>query len=277
MTQELRSSGRTEPRLLARGLELARSVRPTSWLKQLALGVTALATLVFTAQHVQPVYAGRAPVVQELLGPHEWGDSALARAPWVHAPSDVALMSPQFEIDRRAFMDDLIRTTEVAPLRADSLATFAVREAYRRRVPPALVFGVMIVENRRLESAARSNAGAVGLMQIDPSAWVRSLGKRFGTNLSNDETNLRYGVFILSHLLYDSDKANVPADSANVHGSLRRGLLRYNGCVRGTNTKNCFRYPDVVRTRIDTHAIAQCGWRGYERCVAEPLKYTFND
>jgi len=256
---------------------MATSVRPPSWLKQLALGISALATLVFTAQHVRPVYAGRAPVVQDLLGPHGWGDSALVRAPWVHAPSEVALMSPQFEIDRRAFMDDLIRAAEVSPARADSLATFAVREAYRRRVPPALVFGVMMVENRNLRSSAQSNAGAVGLMQIDPTAWVRSLGKRFGTNLRNDETNLRYGVFILSHLLYDSDKPNVPADSANVHGSLRRGLLRYNGCVRGTNTKNCFRYPDVVRTRIDTHAISQCGWRGYERCVAEPLKYALDD
>ncbi|HEX6051443.1 MAG TPA: transglycosylase SLT domain-containing protein [Gemmatimonadaceae bacterium] len=256
---------------------MAKSVRPPSWLKQLALGVGALATLVFTAQHVRPVYAGRAPVVEELLGARESGDSALARAPWVHAPGDVALLSPQYEIDRRAFMDDLIRTTKVAPARADSLATFAVREAYRRRIPPALVFGVLLVENRKLKSTARSNAGAVGLMQIDPSAWLRSLGKRFGTNLRNDETNLRYGVFILSHLLYDSDKAVGPADSAAVHGSLRRGLLRYNGCVRGTNTKNCFRYPDVVRARIDTHAIAQCGVRGYERCVAEPLKYALSD
>jgi soluble lytic murein transglycosylase-like protein len=256
---------------------MAKSVRPASWLKQWALGVGALATLIFTAQHVRPVYAGRAPVVKELLDAGAWGDSALARAPWAKASGENALLSPQFEVDRRAFMEDLIRTAEITPGRADSLATFAVREAYRRRVPPALVFGVMMVENRNLKSTARSNAGAVGLMQIDPTAWVRSLGKRFGTNLRNDETNLRYGVFILSHLLYDSDDDGVPSDSASVHGSLRRGLLRYNGCVRGTNTKNCFRYPEIVRTRIDTFAISQCGWRGYERCVAEPLKHALDD
>ena len=256
---------------------MAKSVEPASWLKQLGLGVGALATLVFTAQHVRPVFAGRAPVVVELLEPMEWADSALARAPWAKADVELAMLSPQFEVDRRAFMEDLTRASDISAERADSLATFAVREAYRRRVPPALVFGVMMVENRNLKSSALSNAGAVGLMQIDPTAWVESLGKRFGTNLRNDETNLRYGVFILSHLLYDSDDDAAPTDSANVHGSLRRGLLRYNGCVRGTNTKNCFRYPEIVRTRIDTLALSQCGWRGYERCVAEPLKYVLDD
>ena len=256
---------------------MAKSVRPASWLKQLAIGVGALGTIVFTTQHVRPVYAGRAPVVRDLLEPREWGDSALTRAPWAKADVELAMLSPQFEIDRRAFMEDLLRTSEISSSRADSLATFAVREAYRRRVPPALVFGVMMVENRNLKSSARSNAGAIGLMQIYTTAWVRALGKRFGTNLRNDETNLRYGVFILSHLLYDSDPDNMPSDSATVHGSLRRGLLRYNGCVRGTNTKNCFKYPEIVRTRIDTLAISQCGWRGYERCVAEPLKHALDD
>jgi len=256
---------------------MTKSVRPVSWLKQLALGIGALGTMIFTAQHINPVYAGRAPVVRELFEPRIWADSALAHAPWATVSGDVALMSPQFEIDRRAFMEDLVRTTNITPGRADSLATFAVREAYRRRIPPALVFGVLMVENPDMKSSATSNAGAVGLMQIDASTWVSSLGKMFGTNLRNDETNLRYGVFILSHLLYDSDDDSVATDSANVHGSLRRGLLRYNGCVRGTNTRDCFRYPEIVRTRIDTFAIAQCGWRGYERCVAEPLKHALLD
>jgi len=259
---------------------MTKSVRPASWLswlKQLALGIGALGTIIFTTQHIRPVYAGRAPVVRDLFEPRIWEDSALGRAPWATGPGEVALMSPQYEIDRRAFMEDLIRTTGITPSRADSVATFAVREAYRRRIPPALVFGVLMVENRELKSSATSTAGAVGLMQIDPSTWVNSLGKRFGTNLQNDETNLRYGVFILRHLLYDRDDDTVATDSATVHGSLRRGLLRYNGCVRGTNTKNCFRYPEIVRTRIDTFAIAQCGWRGYERCVAEPLKHALLD
>jgi hypothetical protein len=227
------------------------------------------------------VYVGRAPVVQRLVeqawAPTTWQDSTELLAPWTVADGDDAVQSTQFEADRRAFAEDLVRTGRIDAARADTIATFAVREAYRRRIPPALVFGVLMVENRDLKSSATSNAGAVGLMQIDASTWVSSLGKRFGTNLRNDETNLRYGVFILSHLLYDSDDDSIPTDSANVHGSLRRGLLRYNGCVRGTNTKNCFRYPEIVRTRIDTLAISQCGWRGYERCVAEPLRQALLD
>ena len=115
---------------------MGKSVRPASWLKQIALGAGALATMVFTAQHIRPVYAGRAPVVRELLEPRMWGDSALLRAPWAKVSGDVALLSPQFEIDRRAFMEDLMRTVEITRGRADSVATFAVREAYRRRIPP---------------------------------------------------------------------------------------------------------------------------------------------
>jgi hypothetical protein len=56
--------------------------------------------------------------------------------------------SDQFEADRLAFLADLVATGYVTPARADSLATFAVREAYRKRVPPALVFGVLLTENR---------------------------------------------------------------------------------------------------------------------------------
>lgn len=238
--------------------------------KRFALAAGAAASIVFTATHVRPVYAGRAPVVRRLVG-EAWRDAATdslaRRAPWAIASVDEALDTPQFEADRRAFAKDLFATGNVSAARADSLATFAVRESYERRVPPALVFGVMLVENRDMKSAARSNVGAVGLMQIYPRAWLRTLSPRFGSNLRDDQTNLRYGVFILSHLVYKSDVWGVDPDS-----TLRKGLLRYNGCVRGTNTRNCHRYPDVVRRNIEQHALAQCGRGGYDRCVAEPLR-----
>jgi soluble lytic murein transglycosylase-like protein len=238
--------------------------------RRFALATAAAAAIVVTATNVRPVYAGRGPVVARLLG-EAWRDSATAavvdRAPWAMVSVEEALGTPRFQADRRAFAEDLLRTGNVTEARADSLADFAVREAYQRRVPPALVFGVMMVENPALKSSARSSVGAVGLMQIYPRAWKESLSRHFGSNLRDDRTNLRYGVFILSHLVYKSDMWGNDPDA-----TLRKGLLRYNGCVRGTNTKNCHRYPDVVRSRIERMALAQCGSAGYERCVSEPLR-----
>ena len=49
-------------------------------------------------------------------------------------------------------MRDLLRTGKVDEPRAWSLADVAVSEAYRRRLPPALVLGVMLTENDELES-----------------------------------------------------------------------------------------------------------------------------
>jgi hypothetical protein len=108
-------------------------------------------------------------------------------------------------------------------------------------------------------------------MQIHAPAWKRSLGKLFGTNLRDDETNLRYGVFILSHYLR---RARDPMGSGE---AWRNGLLRYNGCVRGTNTPDCHRYPDVVKARVEQRAQALCGDLGFDSCVKRPLLLTLRE
>lgn len=239
-------------------------------LGQLALALAAVATIGFTVDHVHPVYADRAPVVRRLLTA-TWRDTVALRAPWIEEPAAAAIHTQRFDADRQAFAADLLRTGRLDSARADSLATYAVREAYTRRVPPALVFGVMLTENDDFDSSARSSVGAVGLMQIYPKAWVQSLGRHFGTDLRDDETNVRYGVYILSHLLH-----SVP-DSLAPDRSIRAGLLRYNGCVRGTNTPHCDRYPDIVRQRIEQLAVAQCGEDGFEGCVAEPLRRSLDE
>lgn len=211
-----------------------------------------------------PVLADREPVVQQLMT-STWRDSAAMRSPWLRQPLEVAMESPAFEHDRLAFAADLMRTGKLSPERADTLAGYAVREAYRRRVPPALILGVLLTENTELRSSARSNIGAAGLMQIDGRAWVRTLGRFFGTNLRDDETNLRYGVFILGHLI------STTPDSLGMESGWRRALLRYNGCVRGTNTRDCHKYPDKVRERVEKFALASCGERDFDRCVARPV------
>jgi hypothetical protein len=241
-----------------------------SLVRQIALAAGALATIVATVTTVRPVYANRQPVVGRLLA-QSWRDSVYDRAPWIQDTSSAAMATAQFEADQRAFAEDLLATGSVDAVRADELASFAVREAYVRRVPPALVLGVMLTENRGLASTARSNVGAVGLMQIHPPAWKRSLGRLFGTNLRDDETNLRYGVFILSHYLR---RARDPMGGGE---AWRHGLLRYNGCIRGTNTADCHRYPDVVRARVEQHAHALCGGLGFDACVKRPVLLTLRE
>src|SRR5690348_7333146 len=76
---------------------MTKSVKPASWLswlKQIAVAAGAVGTIIVTTQHIRPVYAGRAPIVRDLLDARGWSDSSLARAPWATGSGDVALMSP---------------------------------------------------------------------------------------------------------------------------------------------------------------------------------------
>ena len=196
---------------------------------------------------------------------HRTRRSVGTRAPWLTSPTTNAIETPQFITDRAAFTEDLLRTGKLSPDRASRLADIAVRESYRRRVPPALVLGVMLTENDDFKSAARSSVGALGLMQIDPKAWSRPLGRLFGHNLRDDATNLRYGIFILGHL-----RTRIP-ESTSEEMSWRLPLLRYNGCVKGTNTPNCHQYPDIVRRHVERRALSICKGQSFDVCVAQPL------
>lgn len=240
----------------------------------LLMAVGALSTVVFTVSRVHPAFVQQEPVIAGILR-HEYVDSTTIHAPWLSAPTEVALQTPQFLADRERFMRDLLRTGKVNESRAWRLADVAVSEAYRRRLPPALVLGVMLTENDELKSTARSRVGAVGLMQVHGSSWRSALGRMFGTNLRNDTTNLRYGIYILGYMARKaSDK--ITADSATdtltrSDSSWRVALLHYNGCVRGANTPNCRSYPQVVQRNIIDNAKTTCNGRDFEACVARPL------
>src|SRR5579862_9484492 len=148
--------------------------------------------------------------------------------------------------------------------RADSIAYYAVREAYRRGIPPAVVFGVMLTENSRFISTALSNVGAVGLMQVYPKVWLEALKGRFGTDLSADSTNLKYGVYILSTYI-KTDQGKALAAAVNT------GLLHYNGCVKGTNTPMCHTYPSKVAGYVNKLGNAMCGTKTFYQCIASPF------
>lgn len=192
-------------------------------------------------------------------------DSTTVRSPWLRLHHARAVETEQFRHDRDAFAADLLRTGKVSRSRAFRIADAAVRQAYAERVPPALVLGVMMLENDEFKPRARSKVGAVGLMQIMPNVWRPTLGRKFGRDLHDDATNVRYGTFILGHLARD-----LPSE-LDADDTWRTALLRYNGCRRGTNTPDCRRYPDRVQRLVQRAAVSSCGGRDFWSCVSYPL------
>jgi hypothetical protein len=243
------------------------------------LAVTLVAAIAYATTIVKPIYAGRAPVVGDVIRGVS-NQPAQLPAPAMPIPTgpladSVRLIesSPEFAEQKRRFAADLVATGRMSQARADSIAHYAVREAFLRGVPPAVIFGVMLTENAQFISHAKSNVGAVGLMQVYPKYWFKELSKKFeDPNIAADSTNLRYGVFILEHYLKPRGKKSTGEHViATAPGSLMKGLLRYNGCVRGTNTPRCHTYPNKVQKFVERDAQALCGDQTFYQCIAQPF------
>lgn len=119
---------------------------------------------------------------------------------------------------------------------ASRIARALVREARETAIDAQLLLAVLLVENPWLDPQARSFVGAVGLMQVMPfhaGAWGCP-----GADLTDPDVSICHGARILAHALTRSG------------GDLDQALLRYNGCVHGTNTPDCHRYPEWVRSRL---------------------------
>ena len=235
-------------------------MRAQSTVAYLFAAAALTSVILFAVSHTRPIFAGRAPVVQQILARGE------ARTAPVDTSEMARLMaSPEFAQDHRAFAEDLVRTGRMTPERADSIAFFAVRESYERGIPPALIFGVMLTENAQFISRATSNVGAVGLMQIYPKVWLKALSGKFGSDLENDEVNMKYGVYILEEYLKPEEGRGLE------RAQVTKGLLKYNGCVRGTNTPNCKTYPDKIERYVERDAQSLCGGRDFYDCIAKPF------
>lgn len=128
-------------------------------------------------------------------------------------------------------IERVLRDRGVESETAKKVAWPLVENAYRHGLDPATVIAIMWVESRG-EPLATSPVGARGLMQIMPwhsGRWVECDGDMYDV-----ATNLCYGTSILAGFLN------------RYPGNERRALLGYNGCIRGTNTPDCWRYPDKV-------------------------------
>ena len=233
--------------------------------RDLGAVVALLVAIAFTVAHIHPIYAGKAPLAQQLMGRAAPVTPIAATTPADTSLDARIVRSPNFQRDSAAFAADLVRTGRMSKGRADTIAYYAVREAYARGIPPAVIFGVMLTENAVFASIATSNVGAVGLMQIYPKIWLKELGAKFGTNLAVDSTNLKYGTYILSQ--YIKSRQGQSATPAQVNA----GLLRYNGCVHGSNTPNCHTYPSKVRNYVEKEADALCGSKTFYECIAKPF------
>jgi hypothetical protein len=262
-----RNDRRADPGESRRGARAPKSWERTAKivLRDAAMVLGTLAAIIVGVKVTNPIYTNqptvvaslekRAPIVKAVLD---------TMAPVTDTARAQIVSTPEFEADRKAFAADLVATGHMDPSRADTVSYYAVREAYLRGIPPAVVFGVMLTENSRFVSKALSNVGAVGLMQVYPKVWLKALASKFGHDLESDSTNLKYGVYILSTYI-KNDQGKVAAAEVN------KGLLHYNGCVRGTNTPNCRTYPGKVATYVAKQGNSICGDKGFYECIAKPF------
>jgi soluble lytic murein transglycosylase len=115
------------------------------------------------------------------------------------------------------------------PLAYDSIIR---GHAENYRLDPALLAAVVYQESK-FDPDARSDAGAVGLMQLRPDTArgiaLRTGGSKFRVDdLTNPELNVRYGSWYLRHLLdkYDDERLALAAFNAgqgNVDGWREQG------------------------------------------------------
>lgn len=115
--------------------------------------------------------------------------------------------------------------------RVERIAAALMREGKRSNIGATLLAGVLLTENPDLQPRATSSVGARGLMQVMPfhaGHWGCP-----SSDLFDIESNICHGVRIL-------------ADNLHHSRSMPAALLRYNGCVRGANTPDCYLYAAKV-------------------------------
>jgi soluble lytic murein transglycosylase-like protein len=120
---------------------------------------------------------------------------------------------------------------------ANRVATALVKESRRAGLSPDILLAVLLVENPWINPSARSPVGARGLMQVMPGH--RGKWKACPQSLDEIESNICYGAQIFRQYMRDNN------------GHVETALLRYNGCVKSTNTPNCHLYPSLVLAKAN--------------------------
>jgi len=153
------------------------------------------------------------------------GAVVLARRPTLNEILDIILGGDESHIAA------VLRARTPNAELANQVASDLVREGKRSSLDPTLLVAVLLTENPDLEPRATSSAGARGLMQVMPfhaGHWGCA-----SSDLFDIDSNICHGVRIL-------------ADNLRQSRTLPAALLQYNGCVRGTNTPDCYSYARKV-------------------------------
>ncbi|HEX7090379.1 MAG TPA: lytic transglycosylase domain-containing protein [Longimicrobiales bacterium] len=152
-----------------------------------------------------------------------------------------------------------LRRHGVSPSLARKVAWPLVEYSSRNGLDPATVASVVVVESSGRPDAT-SPVGARGLMQVMPAHAGRWHGCSGDVrDLYDIEQNICYGTSILAGFM------------RAYRGDERRALLGYNGCIRGTNTPDCFSYPDkVARVRRTIRREMEAARQSFSQVVEGP-------
>lgn len=142
------------------------------------------------------------------------------------APTDSAA---QIEIKKVAYS---LRKYTSDTILARRIASAIVVQGGKKNIDPALLVGVVLTEDAKLDPNAKSFVGARGLMQVMPFHAGKWKGCS-SADLFSIDSNICHGTSILADLIKRSPNVS-------------RALQRYNGCVKGTNTPNCHTYSGKV-------------------------------
>jgi peptidoglycan lytic transglycosylase len=124
---------------------------------------------------------------------------------------------------------------------------------------PALLAAVIYQESK-FDAEARSDAGAVGLMQLQPETAkgiaLRTGGSKFRVDdLTNPEINVRYGSWYLRHLLqkYDDEELALAAFNAG-QGNVDRWREEGKGIAFAETRAYVARVAELKRIYRDAYA-----------------------
>ena len=113
----------------------------------------------------------------------------------------------------------------------------------------------MIEQESKFDANARSSAGAVGLMQLQP-ATAKGIAKYTGgskfvlSDLDNPEINVRYGAWYLHHLMqkYDDERTALAAYNAG-----QQNVDRWRAAHEGIQFSETREYVDRVERLKDIY------------------------